>query len=93
MDMAYPIAYFKGGKMNLKTYLASVKMTLKQCSEKLDCNPQYLSGIANGKKIPGRRLAKDIENLTNGLVSFSEKKSESRYEMVKEEQEKSSNQQ
>jgi transcriptional regulator with XRE-family HTH domain len=62
--------------MKLKVYLATMDMTLKDLSRQLDCNFSYLSRIMNGKIVPGKRLAKDIEHITNGQVKFSDKKME-----------------
>lgn len=59
--------------MKLKTYLADIEMTAKDFSSLLGCNAQYISMIMNGHKKPGKRLAKDIEDLTDGKVMLLDK--------------------
>lgn len=53
---------------NLKAFLANIEMTLKEFSEIVDVAPAYLSRVLNGKVIPGRRLARDIERATSGTI-------------------------
>ena len=66
--------------MNLKSYLANIKMTIKDFSALMDVNPNYLSSIINGHAKAGNRLARDIEKATNGTVKVngtnSDKKSQ-----------------
>lgn len=56
--------------MRLKSYLAEKKMLLKDFCKEVGCTYSHLSGVDSGKRIPGRRLAKDIEIATGGLVKF-----------------------
>jgi hypothetical protein len=62
--------------MNLKAYLANVGMTSKDFSVLVNCNQRYLSKIMNGHVLPGKRLAKEIEDLTGGEIKFSRNKKE-----------------
>jgi hypothetical protein len=62
--------------MNLRVYLATNEMTLKDFSTQVNYNSRYLSLILNGHKIPGKKLAKQIENITGGQVTFSRKETE-----------------
>jgi DNA-binding transcriptional regulator YdaS (Cro superfamily) len=41
-------------------------------SKIIECDRAYLSKIVNGKLKPSKRLAKDIEEATNGEVTASE---------------------
>jgi len=59
--------------LNLKAYLANVGMTMTQFCEKIDCDRCYLSLVSSGKKMPGRRLAQDIYEATNGVINLSTK--------------------
>ena len=71
--------------MNIKAYLAKINMTLKDFAAYLDCNPRYLSQISQGKKIPGIRLGKDIEEATSGIVTFDlSKKKKKRRQRLQE---------
>lgn len=60
--------------INLKAYLANVGMTMTQFCNLLDCNRSYMSSISSGKTIPGRRLARDIFNATNGVIQLKTKR-------------------
>lgn len=62
--------------MKLKAYLAEIGMSAKDFSVLIECNYRYLSLIMNGHLKPGKRLAKDIEELTDGHVSATEYKDE-----------------
>ena len=55
---------------NLRAYLSNVGMTVRAFSELVDCDPKYISRIAVGRIIPGRRLARDIFNATGGVINF-----------------------
>lgn len=55
---------------NLKAYLAETGMTKKDFCEIIDCSHRYLDEILNGRMLPGRRLAKDIEMATSGVVKM-----------------------
>lgn len=56
--------------MKLKVYLAEIGMTVKDFSALLDCNYPYMSRIVNGHRKPGRRLAKEIVDMTDGKVEL-----------------------
>lgn len=60
--------------MKLKSYLADIGMTVKDFSALLECNYRYMSRIMNGHVKPGKRLAQDIEDLTDGQVKLLEEK-------------------
>jgi DNA-binding XRE family transcriptional regulator len=59
--------------LNLKAYLANVGMTMTDFCQKIDCDRAYLSTISTGKVLPGRRLARDIYNATNGVINLPTK--------------------
>lgn len=54
--------------MDLREFLFRKRMTVTEFSKQLDCNRSYLSDIMHGSKKPGKRLAKEIERLTDGQV-------------------------
>lgn len=56
--------------LNLKAYLANTGMTLADFSVKLDCDRTYLSSVSSGKRLPGRKLARDIYAATNGVINL-----------------------
>jgi len=58
--------------MELKLYLVRNKISITDFSVRIGCNRSYLSEIINGAKMPGKRLAKDIEEATNGEVTAKE---------------------
>lgn len=58
--------------MDLRVYLATVDMSVKDFSEKIDCNRCYLSRVIRHHVIPSKRLAKDIEFATEGKVTVNE---------------------
>lgn len=58
---------------NLKAYLANVGMTIREFSEKVDCSPRYLARLSSGELIPSKRLARDINQATNGIVKLKTK--------------------
>jgi transcriptional regulator with XRE-family HTH domain len=55
---------------NLKAFIANMNITHKTFAKLLDCDPSYLSRIVNGEAIPGKRLAKLIEEVTGGVISY-----------------------
>ncbi len=59
--------------MKLKSYLAEIGMTVKDFSSLVECNYRYLSRIMNGHIKPGKRLAKEIEDITGGQVILTYK--------------------
>lgn len=58
--------------MDLRTYLFHKRMSIAEFSRQLKCNRDHLSRIVNGKLKPSQRLAKDIEQLTEGEVTIKE---------------------
>jgi ribosome-binding protein aMBF1 (putative translation factor) len=56
--------------LNLKAYLAIMGMSFKDFSIKVDVNPHYLARISSGNVKPSRRLAKQIEEATEGNVKI-----------------------
>jgi transcriptional regulator with XRE-family HTH domain len=58
--------------MELKLYLVKNRFTIKQFSEMIGYSRNQISGIANGKSKPSLRLAKVIEQATNGEVTIEE---------------------
>ena len=60
--------------MDLKTYLFLNDLTVVTFAKKLDIAPTYLSAIKNGRKLPGRKLAKMIREATNGTITLRTKK-------------------
>jgi transcriptional regulator with XRE-family HTH domain len=56
--------------MNLKAYLATINVTMKDFAQKVDCDSRYLSQISKGKIIPGRKLARDIQEATGDVIKF-----------------------
>jgi hypothetical protein len=61
-----------GGCMKLKMYLLKNDMTLTAFCKKIDYDITYLSKISKGKRKPGRKLAKKIEDATNGEITIQE---------------------
>lgn len=55
---------------NLKAFLANKGISFKTFSNMLDIDQAYLSRIAHGHQIPGKRLQKQIEELTGGVINF-----------------------
>lgn len=55
---------------NLKAYLANIGMKMKDFCESIDCDQGYLSHILSTGKPVGRRLSRDIENATNGIIKL-----------------------
>lgn len=58
--------------MDLREYLFRKRLTIKKFSEDLDCARNHLSEIIHGRRKPGKRLAQDIEQATNGEVTAEE---------------------
>ena len=56
--------------MDLKSYLRSIRISFTELAQFLECDRSYLSRIAHGHVIPGKRLAKDIERFSKGAVRF-----------------------
>lgn len=71
---------------NLKAYLANIGMTIHDFSVIVECNPRYLSRIINKHCLPGKRLAKDISLMTDGLIEFpiNERKNKAKEKQTKQ---------
>lgn len=54
--------------MDLRTYLFHKRMSIADFSRQLNCSRDHLSRIVNEKLKPSERLAKDIEQATDGEV-------------------------
>ncbi len=54
--------------MNLKIFLATKEMTIKDFAEIVECTPEYISQIIHKRAYPSKRLARDILKATDGLV-------------------------
>lgn len=54
--------------MELREYLFRNRLTVTHLSRLLECTRTHLSEIIHGRRKPSRRLAKDIEKITNGEV-------------------------
>lgn len=57
--------------MDLREYMFRNRLTSVELAKRLDCSRQVITMIRSGKKV-GKRLAKDIEDLTNGQVTVEE---------------------
>jgi len=53
---------------NLTDYLYWNKLSITDFSKKVDCTRTYLSSIINGRQVPSRRMARDIERATDGAI-------------------------
>lgn len=53
---------------NLKAYLANIGMTMKDFAAIIEVDVAYLTDIAKYRKFAGKRLAKDIYEMTDGVV-------------------------
>lgn len=60
--------------MNFKVYLAEREMTVTQFARLLEVQPGHLSRALRGKNPMGKRLAADIQRLTQGMVDIPVKK-------------------
>jgi len=56
---------------NLKAYLANIGVTVREFSETISVTETYLSAIIHGQRVPGPRLAKDIFEATDGVISLT----------------------
>ena len=55
---------------DLKDYLASIGMTIKDFCHIIDCNEKHMSRIINGHLPAGARLAKEVYQATSGKVKL-----------------------
>lgn len=58
--------------MELRVYLAKQRVTIKDFCEKIGYSRNQISGIINERYRPSARLAKLIEEATNGEVKADE---------------------
>jgi hypothetical protein len=58
--------------MKMKVYLADIGMTAKDFCCLIECDYPYFSRIMNGHRRPGKRLAREIEKITDGKVKILE---------------------
>lgn len=58
--------------MNLKVYLATINMTVKDFSELVEYNPCYISRVIYGHVKAGKKLSRIIERATEGKVKKDE---------------------
>ena len=55
--------------MSIRKYLFDQEMTFVTLAAKIDCHPAYLSRISKGVKRPSSRMARCIEQATEGYVT------------------------
>jgi hypothetical protein len=55
-------------EINLKGYLANEGISLAAFAAKLQCSISHLAGVICGSAVCGKRLARDIEKATAGIV-------------------------
>jgi hypothetical protein len=55
-------------KMDLRTYLFFKRRSIKSLADAIDYTPSQLSAVVNGRRRPGRKLARLIEKATNGDI-------------------------
>jgi ribosome-binding protein aMBF1 (putative translation factor) len=58
--------------MDLKEYLYQNRLSQRQFAKMINFNLSYICSICCGRLIPGKKLAKQIEIFTNGIVLFDE---------------------
>lgn len=58
--------------MDLKIYLIKNRITIKEFSELIGYSRNQISGVANGTNNPSIRLAKVIQEATNGEVKVED---------------------
>lgn len=56
----------------LKLWLCENEMTQRELARIVDCTPNHIYGVVNGRTKPGKRLAMQISEATNGLVTLEE---------------------
>jgi transcriptional regulator with XRE-family HTH domain len=56
--------------MNLRVYLATKNLKAYEFCKIIDCDRSYISAIMNGRRIPGKKMARNIEKATEGQVKF-----------------------
>ena len=58
--------------MDLKQYIEGSDLRIANLAEMLDCSLSHLYGVIAGRKKCGRLLARAIEKVTKGKVSYRE---------------------
>lgn len=58
--------------MRLAEFFEMYGIAVTRAARIIDCSPQHLMQIADGKVKPSRRLAKDISQYTHGAVSIDD---------------------
>lgn len=58
--------------MDLREYLFRQRISVTDFAKLIGCSRAYISKIVNDQIRPGKRLAKDIELITNGEVTAEE---------------------
>lgn len=61
-----------GECMKLREYLFFNRISVTEFSKKVGCSRNHISGIINGRYVPGKFLASAIEHSTNGEVTAEE---------------------
>ncbi len=63
--------------MELADYLYIKRIKISEFARQIDASRSYISKITSRRMIPGRRIAKEIERLTDGCVTAFELRGES----------------
>lgn len=58
--------------MELRDYLHKKRISITEFARQINVSRTHLGRIVNNKLKPGKRLAKDIERLTDGCVTTCE---------------------
>jgi len=58
--------------MDLKVYLATIDMSIKEFSELIDFNRSYVSLVLNGHRQPSRKFSQVVKELTDGQVTVED---------------------
>jgi ribosome-binding protein aMBF1 (putative translation factor) len=58
--------------MDIREFLFSNRMSVKELAEKLDVHPNHITAIKNGRYKAGKKLARDIETLSGGGIKAEE---------------------
>ena len=58
--------------MDLREYLFRKRISILDFSKIVECSRTHLSEMVHGRRIPSKRLARDIEKATNGEVTIEE---------------------
>ena len=59
--------------MDLREYLFRKNMSNVEFAALINYTPSYVGEIKNGRKVPGKKLTKIIEQVTGGEVTFNKK--------------------